>query len=328
MNIKIYIRRNTMENITTSTTDTPVDANLEATAKVAPEENIDTVEMPDTVDTTENDTIETNATKTDTKKKRKKLRIVLLSLLAIILIAIIAISIIADGNVKAMNDCIDTAMTELKAHYTVTELDPGEYDEMTIYGIMNFDVEQYYIEELGNLSVMRVNVGFMQMATFVITPLEKNAPLLSIDYMYILGNRKCYVEFYDIVEEKDEQYMALMDDLKKVEDKYNYLEDIETSEAWYAHLQTVTFYKGGGSEFDKDFKAMLKDSLSTYLSHSTDFPALSEEERAIKHSLTLDYTNGLVEKGGISTDVFKNSLGDDETKRFFDKAFFGTGVKR
>ncbi len=267
-------------------------------------------------------------TNTKPKKKFKKLRIVLLSLLAIILIAIIAIAIIANGNVKAMNDCIDTAMAELEEHYTVTHLDAGEYEEMTIYGIMKFDVEQYYIEELGNLSIMRVNVGLMQMATFVITPLEKNMPLLSIDYMYILGNRKCYVEFYDVVEEKDEQYMALMDDLKKVEDKYNHLEDIETSEAWYAHLQTVTFYKGGSSDYDKDFKAMLKDSLDTYLSHSTSFPALNDEERATKLSITLDYTNGLVEKGGISTDVFKNSLGDEETKQFFNKVFFGTDIKK
>lgn len=313
-----------MENNTETTTLNPetTDVTNETVTTEVEEATVET-----TVDTTIEDTNSKKKPK-KAKKKRKKLRIALCVILGIIAVVAIAIAIIADGNVKAMNSCIDAAMAELEDHYTVTPLDAGEYEQMTIYGIMNFDVEQYYIEDLGNLSVMRVNVGFMQMATFVITPLEKNAPLLSIDYMYILGNRKCYVEFYDVVEEKDEQYMALMDDLKKVEDKYDYLENIETSEAWYAHLQTVTFYKGGSSDYDKDFKEMLVDSLSTYLTHSVDFPMLTEEEKATKLSITLDYTNGLVEKGGISTDVFKNSLGDEETKKFFDKAFFGTGVKK
>ncbi len=261
------------------------------------------------------------------KKRRKKILLTILSiLLAIILIVGIVIFINANKNVKVMDDYVDTAMNELKKHYTITPLDPGEYKEMTIYGIMNFDVEQYDIEGLGNLSIMRVNAGFMQMATFVITPTTKNMPLLSIDYMYILGNRKCYVEFYDVVADKDEQYLQLMDALSKVEEKYNYLEDIETSEAWYAHLQTVTFYKGGDSDFDGDFKEMLKDSLSVYLEHSLQFPTLSDEEQDEKLAITLDYTDGLIEKGGISTDVFKDSLGAEETKKFFDNVFFGTAI--
>ena len=285
--------------------------------------------------TNSNDVVnEITADMTDTtakkqKKKgrlKKRLLIVFGVLLGIILIAIVAISIIADGNVKAMNECIDAAMAEIEKNYTVKPIDAGEYDEMTIYGIMKFDVEQYYIEELGNLSIMKVNMGFMQMATFVITPQDKNMPLMSIDYMYILGNRKCYIEFYDVVESKDDTYMTLMDSLTKVEDSYAYLDNIETSDAWYAHLLTVAIYKGGGSENDAKFKELLTDSLSTYLEHSRNLPVLSADERARKLALTVEYTDGLIEKGGISTDVFKDSLGAEETKKFFDSTFFGTSV--
>ena len=35
----------------------------------------------------------------------------------------------------------------------------------------------------------------------------------------------------------------------------------------------------------------------------------------------------IVEKGGISTDVFKKELGNEVTKHFFDNVFFGTCVK-
>ena len=225
-----------------------------------------------------------------------------------------------------MNDCIDAAMNELNKQYTITPIDTGDYKEMTIYGIMKFHVEQYNIKELGNLSIMRVNMGFMQMATLVITPQDKNMPLLSMDYMYILGNRKCYVEFYDVVEQKDESYNSLMELLSGVEKKYDYLEDIETSTAWYEHLLTVTYYKGGNSDYDEDFKNMMIDSLSTYLSHSKELPKLSGSQRSEKLRITLEYTDGLIEKGGVSTDVFKDSLGDEETKKFFDNVFFGTST--
>ena len=43
-----------------------------------------------------------------------------------------------------------------------------------------------------------------------------------------------------------------------------------------------------------------------------------------KKQITLEYTNGLIEKGGVSTDIFKKSLGTQATKRFFDETLFGT----
>ena len=118
-----------------------------------------------------------------------------------LLILLAVISVVGFKNVAAMNRCLDTALEELNQHYTVTALDPGEYKELTFYGVVKFNVEQYKIQGLGNLSVMRVNMGAMQMATFVITPQNKNLPLLSADYMYILSNRKAYLEFYDAVKE-------------------------------------------------------------------------------------------------------------------------------
>ena len=40
-------------------------------------------------------------------------------------------------------------------------------------------------------------MGFMQMVSYIITPFKKDMPMLSMDFMYILGNRKAYAEFYD-----------------------------------------------------------------------------------------------------------------------------------
>lgn len=258
------------------------------------------------------------------KPKKKVLKIILGVIAAIILLIVVAVSSIANTNVRAMNSTVDAVLAALNENYTVTPVDVGDYEEMKIYDIMKFDVEQYDIEELGNLSIMRMNMGVMQMATVVITPQDKNLPLLSADYMYILSNRKAYLEFYDVVKEKDEAYNQLLDALAQVQSSYDYLEDIEASEAWYADLLTVTSYKGGKSDVDKDLEHMLVDSMNTYMAYAKELPLLSDEARAEKLAITVEYTDGLIEKGGISTDVFKKELGDEETKHFFDNIFFGT----
>lgn len=271
-------------------------------------------------------------TKTDkaerkNRKRGKKGLIILGIILALILILAIAVFIIADKNVKSMNQCIDGVLAELKEHYTLTPVDAGEYEEMTIYGIMKFDVEQYDIEGLGNLSIMRVNLGVMQMATVVITPRDINMPLLSADYMYILGNRKSYLEFYDVVEEKDATYNELLTALGNHVQDYAHYDNLETSPVWYADLLSVAAYKGSKTKDDANLNQMLFDSLKIYIEHAKQLPLLSEEEKAKKLEITTAYTDGLIEKGGISTDVFKNSLGDEVTKHFFDNVFFGTARK-
>lgn len=248
-------------------------------------------------------------------------------IVALIAVVIFLIGRTANKNLKAMNQCIEASLAELKAQYTVIPRDAGEYEEIKIYGIMKFDVKQYDVEELGNLSVMRVNMGFMQMATLVITPKDKNVPLLSTDYMYIMGNRKAYLEFYDVVKEKDKAYQNLLTGLKEVQNKYGHLENIEPSKAWYEHLLTVTAYKAGKADVDMDLQNMLTDNIKVYLEQAKQFPVLDKAEKKEKIAITQEYTNGLIEKGGISTDVFKKALGEEKTRMFFDKVFFGTEVK-
>lgn len=263
--------------------------------------------------------------KKGTLSKRKRILLTVLSIiLAVILLLVLIISIIAAKNVKSMNRCVDAVVAELKKNYTVTPRDVGDYQGLTVLGLMKFDVEQYDIEGIGNLSVMRMNVGLMQMATVVITPTEKNLPLISADYMYILSNRTSYLEIYDLVAQKDTTYQTLLSALSKVHAGYDHLKNAEVSEAWYAPLLTVTAYKKGTFRDDKDLEGLLLDSIKTFIQHEKTLPALSEEEKTEKTALTIEYTDGLIEKGGISTDVFKKELGKEKTKHFFDTVFFGT----
>ena len=95
------------------------------------------------------------------KRTMKKRWIVLGIVLIIVVLGAIVVGVIANKNVKAMNSCVDSVLETMKENYNVKALDVGEYENMTVYGLMKFDVEQYHIDELGNLSVMRMNMGLM-----------------------------------------------------------------------------------------------------------------------------------------------------------------------
>lgn len=258
------------------------------------------------------------------KKVGKIIKKVLLVLLILLLVLVIAVAVIAGMNAKAMNACVEDTIALVSQGHTVTPVDAGEYGEMTVYGIMKFHVKQYDVEDLGNLSVMTVNVGVMQMATVVFTPLEKDLPLLSCDYMYMLTNRKAYVELYDLVEEKDNTYLDWLDRYAKAQGAYGDLTDSSASSAWYDDLLTVVTYKTGGRKDDNRLECLLLDTVGVYLAQADAYGKMGADARAAKVAILKDYSDRLIDEGGVSTTFFKQSLGEDVTRDFFDKVFFGT----
>ncbi|MDO4863578.1 MAG: hypothetical protein Q4A05_05350 [Ruminococcus sp.] len=265
---------------------------------------------------------------TATPKKKKVGKVLLMILLVIaVLIGALAgfIAYNASENMKVMNRTLDYGMHTLNNAANVNELDAGEYSEIKMYGVMKFDVRQYEVEELGNLSVMKVNMGFMQMVSYIITPYEKDMPMLSMDFMYILGNRKAYAEFYDLTADKDApEYAAVMDSIREFESRYSDLEDIATEPAWYDDLLTVVLHKAGKKQDDDKIREMFADAIRTYMEEASGLELLDDEAAAEKLDITQEYCDDLVEKGGVSTDVFKKQLGEEKTKDFFNKVLFGT----
>ena len=258
-------------------------------------------------------------------KKKKKLPKVLLFI--VLLIAALAGFILfnASQNMKVLNSTYNSGMKTLSNCTGIAPVDAGEFKQIKMYGLMKFDVSQYEINDTGNLSVMKVNMGFMQMISFVITPYDKNMPLMSMDFMYIMGKRKAYVEFYDLVPEKDSaEYDDVLSAIKEFESKYSSFEDIQTDPAWYDDLMTVALHKAGKRADDEKIEEMFCDAISCYMEKANELEKLSDEEKAVKLELTQNYSDALVEKGGVSTDVFKKQLGEEKTKEFFDKVFFGT----
>ncbi|MBR1824029.1 MAG: hypothetical protein IJ779_07335 [Ruminococcus sp.] len=258
-------------------------------------------------------------------QKKRILPKILLTLLILIAALVCFIFFNGSKNMKAMNQTLDSGMETISKYAKVTPVDPGEYKEIKMYGLMKFDVSQYDISDLGNLSVMKVNMGFMQMVSYVITPYKKGMPLLSMDFMYIMGNRKAYAEFYDLVPDTStEEYKQVIDKIREFEGRFSDLDDLQTEPAWYDELMTVVLHKQTKSANDSRVEEMFCDAIRTYMEAAEGLEELSDEEKAEKLEITQKYCNDLVEKGGVSTDVFKKQLGEEKTKDFFDKVFFGT----
>lgn len=256
-------------------------------------------------------------------KTKKKLRWWFYPL-AVLVLLVLAVALIGSRNGKAMNNAVDAGLETLSRYYTVTEADAGEFSELKIYGLMKFRTRRYEVAGLGNLCTMTMNMGIMQMSTFVLTPYEKNMPMLSMDFMYILGNRKSYVEVYDLVADtQDEAYQAVLSSLERALSAYSDLEDIEPSSGWYDHLLTVDAYKAGKSAQDARIHSLFVDSVEAYAAASEPLPALADDARSEKLAITQTYCDTMVEKGGVSTSIFKKALGDDVTSRFFNTVFFG-----
>ena len=227
-----------------------------------------------------------------------------------------------------MNITQDEGIRIISGFTQLTPVDAGEFSQIDIQGMMKFNTSQYDINGLGNLSVMTSGMAGMQMLSVVITPFEKNMPLLSIDYIINKEDVKAIVEFYDLVADKNTaEYSGVLDAVKGLESRYSGLEDIITERTWHNDLMTVSLHKTGKTA-DEQFEKLFCDTLRCYMEMASELPVLSADEKAEKLALTLEYTDSLISKGGVSTDVFKKVLGEEKTKKFFGKVFFGTESRK
>ncbi len=230
-------------------------------------------------------------------------------------------------NVRSMNVTLSGGMRTITENAKIRPLDPGKYQQIALNKAVKFNVSQYEICGIGNLSVMKVNVGVMQMLSFIITPFEKEMPILSADYMYMLGKRMAYTEFYDTVSSKDsEEYREVIDQLRSFALKYSYLEDVRTTPSWQDDMMSVVLHKSGKPCDDPVIYEMFCDAVSIYLEAAAKLPQLTQEERKVKCELNQKFTDRLISQGGISTDMFKKAIGSERTKDFFDKVLFGTEI--
>ncbi|WP_024833293.1 bilin reductase [Ruminiclostridium josui] len=219
---------------------------------------------------------------------------------------------------------IEDGLNILNHSYTINEIDCGQFSNLQIQNIV-YNIKQYEIVGVGNLLLMESkDSSELQMLTFVITPYYKNLPLFSSDYLFIGEKRNFLVEYYDLVKEKNSLYNAYLDKLQAIKDKYADLPDMKLKECWYDSLKTVCIAKKTSSAQDDIILSIFNENLHRFIEAEQEMDILSESEKVVKLKITKDYVNNLIDIGGVSTNVFKNSMGAESIKKFFNSVFFGT----
>ena len=227
-----------------------------------------------------------------------------------------------EKNMKMIERRIHAGLSMLRQYYRVTEIDTGALENFVVAGRFHV-VRQYEIEGVGNLLVMtNPKEGPMQMDTFTVTPYYKNLPLFTTDYMFFEDKRMFLNEIYDLVEEKDERYGEYIGKFAENCASVADLEDMPMKKCWYDGIRPVVAAKIAPPEEDDRILELFLKNLSTFIEMERNTPLLPQEKRAGKWQKNYDYARALVEDGGVSTNLFVQSLGVEETKRFFYSVFF------
>lgn len=209
----------------------------------------------------------------------------------------------------------DKILAKLSEKYPTSELSVGEFSRLKASG-MTFSVKAYFAEGLGQVSVMRAKgfFGLMKMDTLIINPTSVDLPLYSYDRIFAMGNDTLIVELYDTLSgEYDES--ALL----KAKAKFASLPERDAGEHWYDSIKlSSSISKKGKKDTSAAFDELTLEHLDAYLASVGGVADESEKMRKAKI-----YVDGLLEKGGPSTDVFKKNLGEEKTKELFYKVLFG-----
>ncbi len=213
---------------------------------------------------------------------------------------------------------IEKLLQRIGERYPLTSMPVGEF-ACTRVGGMTFVIEAYHAEGLGHVSVMCASgfFGLMKMQTLIVNPCEKDLPLYSYDRIFALGNDTLIVELYDTATvPMDESAMIA------ARDAYASIPERDPGEHWYdgIKLPSSISKKGKRKADTQPLNTLTEEHFLRYL----DAAPVSAPDAAVKAEKTAVYVEGLLMKGGPSTDAFKKAIGDEKTTTLFRKYLFGT----
>lgn len=182
-------------------------------------------------------------------------------------------------------------------------------------GGMRFDITSFWAEGLGHVSVMKGKfpLGLMKMDTLMINPSCMDLPLYSYDRIYALGNDTLIVEMYDTL--SGDKFS--MSDVKT---EYADIPERDPGEHWYDPIKL----KESISKKGKKVNTPRIDELAERHFRAFLCAAAPTEDVELKAAKAKEYVDGLLSKGGPSTDSFKKALGIDKTTQIFRDILFGT----
>lgn len=229
-----------------------------------------------------------------------------------------------DLNNRRIDERLEAGVAFLRERYAVTERAVApEFANPNVGGRPNH-VRQFDIEGVGNLLMMTAkDVESNQLSSFVIMPYFKNLPLFSTDYVYNGDKRFFLIEIYDLSVNHDEAFDAGIGSLAQFAREWDEMPAFPTQPRWYDDIRPVCIAKAPSAEQDGRALDCFLGALRLFAEMEQGSPALAGEALERKWRRNKDYSDGLIDEGGVSTDLWTAALGAENVRRFFDEVFFG-----
>lgn len=234
-----------------------------------------------------------------------------------------------ERNVSLIMQRLSEGLELLRTHYEVRECPVDPVLANPVIGGRPHHARRFDIKGVGNLLIMTVTEAEEnQLGSFVIMPYAKNLPLFSTDYVYSGDKRFFLLEIYDLSVCHDETYDAGIRAFAEFGDAMTDLQDIPTRQAWYDSIRPVCHAKAPTKEQDQTAIRRFTEFLKLFIMMEQAAPALTGEELIEKWQKNKAYADRLIDEGGVSTDLFTEAIGAENTRRFFHEVFFGAGHYR
>ena len=199
------------------------------------------------------------------------------------------------------------AVAVLKETFALRDVTPAQYRTMGSL-MMRFHLEQYAVEGLGNLCVLKTKamLGLMNLTTVVVTPSSgRNVPFLLFDTMDMGKKHLCYVEYYDCTADGADK-----DRLLAASAPYGDVPDYAEKPAWYVKERMA------GSLIKTGDKARLEqmatDALKAYGAQAAAAPCKPENIDGLKA-----FQRRMIQEGNPSTAALTRTLGKEGAEAFF-----------
>ena len=226
-------------------------------------------------------------------------------------------------NVRLIEARLFAGLERLREHYSVTEHEVDPVLANPIIGGRPHHARRFDIEGVGNLLLMTVTEAEEnQLSSFVISPYSKNLPLFSTDYVYSGKRRFFLIEIYDLSVRHDAAYDAGIESFAACASTWNDMPDFPVRPCWYDSIRPVCIAKAPSQDQDELAIQRFLEALDLFIQMEQAAPALDEDDLMKKWQANKDYADRLIEEGGVSTDLFVQAIGPENTRRFFHEVFF------
>ena len=229
-----------------------------------------------------------------------------------------------EENARRIDERLEAGLALLREHYTVEECAVDSVLSDVVVGGRHHCARRFNIEGVGNLLVMTVKeADENQLSSFVITPYCKNLPLFSTDYVYSGEGRYFLIELYDLAVYHDEAYRAGIDAFAVLGRAWDDMEDFQTRPCWYEDIRLVCIAKKPRHDQDDLALQRFLEALRLFVDMEKAAMPLTGADLVRKWELNKNYSDRLIDEGGVSTDLWVAAIGPENTRRFFDEVFFG-----